>query len=67
MRYCNNVISEVTEECSHKQDINKKILILYLGNSILPRSYRLSIPRLITDDYIDRALNRIDEKVNLKN
>ncbi|HEY9387288.1 MAG TPA: hypothetical protein VIP70_09615 [Nitrososphaeraceae archaeon] len=67
MRYCNNVISEVTEECGHKQDINKKILILYRGNSILPRSYQLSIPTLIRDDYIDRALDRIDEKVNLKN
>jgi hypothetical protein len=67
MRYCNNVISELTEECDHKQDINKEILILYRGNSILPRSYQLSIPTLITDDYIDRALDRIDEKVNLKN
>jgi hypothetical protein len=67
MRYCKNVISEVTEECGHKQDISKKILIPYRGNSILARSYQLSILTLITDDYIDRALDRIYEKVNLKN
>jgi hypothetical protein len=61
--YCRNIISKLTEECNNEPDINKKIQLLYKINSVLPKPYQLTIPSLVTDDYIDTALYRIYQKI----
>jgi hypothetical protein len=58
-----NLISKLTEECSNESDINKKTYLFYKINSVLPKSYRVNIPSLITDDYIDTALYRIYQNI----
>ena len=58
-----NIISKLTEECSNESDINKKTYLFYKINSVLPKPYRVNIPSLITDDYIDTALYRIYQNV----
>ena len=58
-----NIISKLTEECSNEQDINKKTYLFYKINSVLPKPYRVNIPSLITDDYIDMALYRIYQNI----
>ena len=58
-----NIISELTEECSNEPDINKKTYLFYKINSVLPKPYRVNIPSLITDDYIDTALYRIYQNI----
>ena len=58
-----NIISKLTEECSNESDINKKTYLFYKINSVLPKPYRVNIPSLITDDYIDTALYRIYQKI----
>ena len=58
-----NIISKLTEECSYESDINKKTYLFYKINSVLPKPYRVNIPSLITDDYIDTALYRIYQNV----
>ena len=58
-----NIISKLTEECSYESDINKKTYLFYKINSVLPKPYRVNIPSLITDDYIDTALYRIDQNI----
>jgi hypothetical protein len=50
------------KECEEEHDIDRRIEILYKINSIMPESERLKIPLLITNDYIDMALSRIEEK-----
>ena len=50
-----NIISKLTEECSYESDINKKTYLFYKINSVLPQPYRVNIPSLITDDYIDTS------------
>jgi hypothetical protein len=58
-----NIISKLTEECSDESDINKKTYLFYKINSVLPKPYRVNIPSLITDDYIDTALYRIYQNI----
>lgn len=58
-----NIISKLTEECNNESDINKKTYLFYKINSVLPKPYRVNIPSLITDDYIDTALYRIYQNI----
>lgn len=58
-----NIISKLTEECSYESDINKKTYLFYKINSVLPQPYRVNIPSLITDDYIDTMLYRIHKNI----
>jgi hypothetical protein len=44
--------------------MDKKVQTLYKINSLLPKTCRIDIPSLITNDYIDTALYRIEEKVD---
>ncbi|MDP8886832.1 MAG: hypothetical protein M3M91_03470 [Thermoproteota archaeon] len=42
-------------------DVDKQFALLQKINLMLPKASRLSIPSLITDDYIRTALDIIDE------
>jgi hypothetical protein len=57
-----SIIKKLVEDCYNEQDIDKKVLILYKINSLLPRSYCIDIPSLITDDYLDTALFQIEKR-----
>jgi hypothetical protein len=56
----NNRVSELIEQCRTEHNINKKIEILYYINSRLPKSRQLNMPSLLTDDYVNSALNNIE-------
>ncbi|MDQ3839146.1 MAG: hypothetical protein M3297_07755 [Thermoproteota archaeon] len=58
-----NVVSKLVDECGNESDITKKINLFCKINSVLPRSYQINIPSLITDDYIDTALYRIYQNI----
>lgn len=58
------IVTKLIEDCYNEPDIDKKVLILYKINSLLPRSYRIDIPSLITDDYVDTALYRIERNID---
>jgi hypothetical protein len=45
-------------------DIDNKTKILLKINSLLPKICRISLPSLITDDYIDTALFRIEKSMH---
>jgi predicted DNA-binding protein (UPF0278 family) len=60
-------ISKLIEECNNEPDIDKKIQLFYRVNSMLPSSYQVSIPSLITDDYIDTTLYRIHQNMQIAN
>jgi hypothetical protein len=57
------VIAKLIEDCYEEQDIDKKVEILYKINSLLPEIERIKIPSLITNDYIDTALYRVEENI----
>jgi hypothetical protein len=58
------IISKLVEDCYEEEDIDKRVQILYKINSLLPKICCINIPSLITDDYIDRALYRIEENIH---
>ena len=56
-----SIISKLIESCRDEQDIDKKIETLYRINSMLPKSQKLKIPSLLTDDYVETALYNIEQ------
>jgi hypothetical protein len=58
------IVTKLIEDCYNEPDIDKKVLILHKINSLLPRSYCIDIPSLITDDYVDTALYRIERNID---
>ena len=57
------LVSMLIKKCNEEFELDKRIQILQQINSILPQTLQLKIPSLITDDYIDMALYRIEEKI----
>jgi hypothetical protein len=57
-----DIVSKLIDECKDEPDIDKKVQILYFINSILPKPDKLKIPSLLTDDYIDSTLDKIEIK-----
>ena len=43
--------------------MDKKLQLLHEINSLIPKSCRINVPSLITNDYIDTALYGIEENV----
>jgi hypothetical protein len=48
---------ELISECRDEGNIDKQVEILREINSWLPESKRIALPSLITDDYVNRALD----------
>ena len=61
MPHHNNVITRLVEECYDESEIDNKVQILFKINSLLPKSSRINIPPLITDDYINTVLFEIEK------
>ena len=59
-------VRKLVTDCyeQEEEDMDKKVQILYKINSLLPEPYRINIPSLITNDYIDIALYRIEENIH---
>lgn len=56
-----HTISSLVAKCHEEGDLDKQVQILRKINSMLPPQFRLSMPSLITDDYIRKALDIIQE------
>ncbi len=56
-----NLLSTLIQQCRYEMDVDKQFTLLQKINSLLPKTSRLSMPSLITDDYIRTALDKIDE------
>jgi hypothetical protein len=57
------IVTKLVTDCYEEQDMDKRVQILYRINLLLPEPYRIKIPSLITNDYIDIALYRIEENI----
>jgi predicted DNA-binding protein (UPF0278 family) len=63
--YTRETISKLIEQCTSEPDIDKKIQLFHKINSSLQKQYRVNIPSLITDDYIETALYRIHQNMQV--
>ena len=53
----------LVRECMYESSLDKQIDMLYKINDSLPPSLRLKIPSLLTNDYLGRALDMIEENL----
>ena len=58
-----SIITKLIEDCYNESDIDNKVQILSKINSLLPNAFRINIPSLITDDYIDTVLFQIEKRL----
>ena len=56
-----NVLTSLIQQCHSEMDVDKQFELLQKINVLLPKSIKLRMPSLITDDYIRKALDRIEE------
>ena len=47
------IIAKLIQDCYEEENMDKKVQTLYKINSLLPKTCRIDIPSLITNDYID--------------
>jgi hypothetical protein len=59
-----NIITKLIQDCYNESDIDNKAQILFKINSLLPKTCRINIPSLITDDYIDTVLFQIEKSIH---
>jgi len=58
-----SVIGKLIVECKNELDVDSRAQILHQINTILPRSQKIKIPSLITNDNISTALYKIEENL----
>jgi hypothetical protein len=60
-------LQQLVHDCYEQKEINMKIETLYKINSMLPKLLQLKkIPSLLTDDYIDNLLYKIEQNLLLQ-
>jgi predicted DNA-binding protein (UPF0278 family) len=57
------VIMRLIDECKNERDVDNRTEILHRINAMLPQALQIRIPSLITNDYINTALYRIEESL----
>jgi hypothetical protein len=57
------LLSALIQQCRYELDVDKQFALLQRINSLLPKTSRLRMPSLITDEYIRTALDIIDEYI----
>jgi hypothetical protein len=58
-----NEMNSLIARCRYQSDVDKQIRILHTINSALPKSLRLQMPSLLTNDYVSRALDIIEDRI----
>jgi hypothetical protein len=52
------------QSCMETSDIDKRVEILQRINRLLPVESMIKLPAFITNDYINRTLDLLEERVN---
>jgi hypothetical protein len=55
---------ELVQICIETSDIDKRVEILQRINRLLPVDRIIKLPAFITNDYIDRVLDLLEERLN---
>jgi len=56
-------VLELIQQCRIEANLDIQINILYRINETLPDSVRIKFPSLLTNDYVSRALDIIEDKL----
>jgi hypothetical protein len=55
---------ELIHSCLETSDIDKRVEILQRINRLLPVDSMIKLPAFITNDYIDRTVDLLEERLN---
>ena len=55
---------ELIHSCIETHEIDKRVEILQNLNRLLPADSMIKLPAFITNDYIDRTLDLLEERLN---
>lgn len=55
---------ELVQTCIETADIDQRVEILQRINHLLPVESRIKLPTFITNDYINKTLDLLDERLN---
>ena len=55
---------ELVHSCLEISDIDKRVELLQRINRLLPVDCMIKLPAFITNDYIDRTLDLLEERLN---
>ena len=58
---------ETIKKCNETEDIDKRVELIQQLNELLPLEYKFQLPSFITNDYINRRLDLLEEKISLIN
>ena len=58
-----NQITSLIAACRYQSNVDKQILMLHAINSAIPKSLQLQMPSLLTNDYVSRALDIIEDRL----
>jgi hypothetical protein len=56
---------ELVQTCIETADIDQRVEVLQRINRLLPVESRIKLPTFITNDYINKTLNLLEERLNL--
>jgi hypothetical protein len=56
-------LENIIRICRYEDDVDKKVVLLLLIDSLLPNTNKLKIPSYLTRDYIDLVLNELEKKI----
>lgn len=57
------MLLSLIQKCRYENNVDRQINLLRQINSELSESIRIRLPSLITDDYVGRALDIIEERI----
>ena len=58
-----NELAELIRRCRYCSDVDDKVKTLYRINAMLPKSTQLEFPSLLSKDYVNKALDIIEERI----
>jgi hypothetical protein len=59
-----NQITSLIATCRNQNDVDQRIRMLHAINSALPKSLQLQMPSLLTNDYVSRALDIVEDRIS---
>lgn len=58
-------LQAIINHCRSEPELDRQVEFLRRLNQNLPSDIQVAIPSLLTDDFVRRALDKIEEKINL--
>lgn len=59
----NSILQDLIRRCRESDDTNKRIELLQSIVRLLPIGYEIKIPSFVTNDYIDKVMYTLEEKI----